>query len=89
MTQRKLKKSWDLAAPSGDLPPPDFSDDDPSAAPDGLSTRRDKTTGKPVLEQWRKDGKLDRDDGPARIEYDPDTGVALSELMVQKRQAAP
>lgn len=40
-----------------------------------IYTETDPATGIVTLEAWRKDGKLDRTDGPATICRDPTTGT--------------
>jgi hypothetical protein len=44
-----------------------------------VEIHRDPTTHIAVTEEWRKDGKLDRADGPAYIARDPKTGVVGGE----------
>lgn len=60
----------------------------PSSAPitekREIITKTDLATGTVTYEEWRKDGKLDRADGPAYIKRDAATGTVTCEAWYNK-----
>ena len=58
---------------------PTFSSSALNSEEHRVITERDKPTGTVTHEEWRKDGKLDRADGPAWIVRDKATGVTYEE----------